>query len=177
VILRTMQRHGIVLSDGGNIALTAESDRYTEHTWASLGITSRVFDQAVPAAPVRAQDFAVLDTGPRIVETYACVRNPEVVDPYGLVARTQRVGPSRRELTTLAWQGGAARVDIHAGTELVATVDNTGQHLAKPRPSGTPWRVCSAGTAACSEAAAPMPDRYLHAPGPTRKRLSGRDQP
>lgn len=177
VILRTMQRYGIVLSDGGNIALTAESDRYTEHTWASLGITSRVFDQAVPAAPVRAQDFAVLDTGPRIVETYACVRNAEPVDPHALVARTQRVGASRRELTTLSWQGGAERVDIHAGAELVATVDNTGQHLAKPRPAGTPWRVCDAGTTACSEAAAPLPDRYLHAPMPTRKRSSGRDQP
>ena len=75
VILRTMQRYGIVLSDGGNIALTAESDRFTTHTWAELGINSRIFDQAVPSVPVLAQDFVVLDTGPRIVETYDCVRN------------------------------------------------------------------------------------------------------
>ena len=80
VILRTMQRYGIVLADGGNIALTAESDLFTTHRWTELGIDSRVFDAAVPGAPVRITDFAVLDTGPRIVETYDCVRNP---DPGG----------------------------------------------------------------------------------------------
>ena len=77
VILRTMQRYGIVLADGGNIALTAESDLFTTHTWAELGINSRTFDTQVPGAIVRVQDFVVLDTGPRIVETYDCVRNPE----------------------------------------------------------------------------------------------------
>ena len=80
VILRTMQHYGIVLSDGGNIALTAEADLYTTHTWSSLGIGSRTFDQQVAGTPVRIQDFEVIDTGPRIVETYACVRNP---DPAG----------------------------------------------------------------------------------------------
>jgi hypothetical protein len=80
VILRTMQRYGIVLADGGNIALTAESDLFTTHRWTELGIDSRTFDQQVPGAPVKITDFAVLDTGPRIVETYDCVRNP---DPGG----------------------------------------------------------------------------------------------
>jgi serine/threonine-protein kinase len=77
VILRTMQHYGIVLADGGTVALTAESDLFTTHRWTELGIDSRVFDQSVPGAPVRIQDFAVLDTGPRIVETYDCVRNPD----------------------------------------------------------------------------------------------------
>jgi serine/threonine-protein kinase len=80
VILRTMQHYGIVLADGGTIALTAESDLFTTHSWSELGIDSRVFDQQVIGAPVRIQDFAVIDTGPRIVETYDCVRNP---DPPG----------------------------------------------------------------------------------------------
>jgi serine/threonine-protein kinase len=80
VILRSMQRYGIVLADGGNIALTAESDLFTTHRWTELGIDSRVFDASVPGAPVRITDFAVLDTGPRIVETYDCVRN---ADPPG----------------------------------------------------------------------------------------------
>jgi len=80
VILRTMQRYGIVLADGGNIALTAESDLFTTHSWSELGIDSRSFDQQVVGAPVKITDFAVLDTGPRIVETYDCVRNP---DPGG----------------------------------------------------------------------------------------------
>ena len=80
VILRTMQRYGIVLADGGTVALTAETDLFTTHRWTELGIDARVFDLSVPGAPVRVQDFAVLDTGPRIVETYDCVRNP---DPVG----------------------------------------------------------------------------------------------
>ena len=80
VILRTMQRYGIVLADGGTVALTAESDLFTTHSWDELGIDSRTFDQDVPSAPVRVQDFAVIDTGPRIIETYDCVRNP---DPNG----------------------------------------------------------------------------------------------
>jgi hypothetical protein len=77
VILRTMQRYGIVLADGGTVALTAEADLYTTHKWTELGIDSRTFDLQVAGAPVRVQDFQVLDTGPRIVETYDCVRNAE----------------------------------------------------------------------------------------------------
>ena len=77
VVLRTMQRYGIVLADGGNVALTAESDLFTTHTWKEVGIDARTFDQQVPGAAVKVEDFEVLDTGPRIVETYDCVRNPE----------------------------------------------------------------------------------------------------
>jgi serine/threonine-protein kinase len=77
VILHTLQRYGMVLSDGGNVALTAESDRYTDTTWAELGIGSRVFDQTPNAADVTIGDFEVLDTGARIAETWECVR----VDP------------------------------------------------------------------------------------------------
>lgn len=74
VILNTMKRYGIVLSDGGSIALTAESDLFTTNTWASLGINSRVFDQTPGAQDPLITDFVVLDTGPRIGETWACVR-------------------------------------------------------------------------------------------------------
>lgn len=74
VILRTMQRYGLVLADGGNIALTAESSRYTTHTWEELGITSRVFDLTPGASDVLASDFQVIDTGARIAETYQCAR-------------------------------------------------------------------------------------------------------
>lgn len=80
VILRTMQRYGIVLADGGNVALTAESDRYTTHSWAELGIDSREFDQTPSAADVLVTDFQVLDTGSRIGETYACGRTTVVAD-------------------------------------------------------------------------------------------------
>ena len=63
-----------MLADGGNIALTAEGDRYTTHTWSELGIGSRVFDQTAGAQVVQAGDFQVIDTGARIAETYDCVR-------------------------------------------------------------------------------------------------------
>ncbi|MCB1640171.1 MAG: hypothetical protein KDI37_00435 [Xanthomonadales bacterium] len=80
VILRTMQRYGIVLADGGTVALTAESDRNTDHSWASLGIDSRVFDMTPGAADVLASDFEVIDTGARIAETYDCVRSEPSFD-------------------------------------------------------------------------------------------------
>ena len=75
VLLRTMQRYGIVLADGGTVALTAESDRYTSTKWTDLGLTARVFDQTVGARKLFVADFQVLDTGARIAETYDCVRS------------------------------------------------------------------------------------------------------
>jgi serine/threonine-protein kinase len=75
VILNTFKRFGIVLADGGNIALTAESDRYTDTKWADLDVGSRVFDQTPGALDVDVTDFEVLDTGPRIGETWNCVRS------------------------------------------------------------------------------------------------------
>jgi hypothetical protein len=81
VILRTMQRYGIVLSDGGNIALTFETDRYTTATWNSLGINSQTFvNGAGGSTPVLVSHFEVIDTGPRIGETWNCVRST-IPDP------------------------------------------------------------------------------------------------
>jgi len=76
-----MQRYGIVLSDGGNIALTFASDVNTSAKWTTLDIPSRVFwdGAAGNRQPVRIGDFTVIDTGPRILETYECVRSNVVV--------------------------------------------------------------------------------------------------
>ena len=83
VILRTMQRYGIVLSDGGNIALTFESDVNTTAKWSdpAIDIFPQVFWTGTDGnrQPVRVTDFTVLDTGPRIEETYDCVRSNVVV--------------------------------------------------------------------------------------------------
>lgn len=57
--------------------MTAESDLYTTTSWSDLGVDSRLFDLTPGAADVTVADFAVLDTGPRIAETYDCVRAPE----------------------------------------------------------------------------------------------------
>jgi len=75
VVLNTFKRFGIVLSDGGNITLTAESDLYTDTKWAELDIDSRVFDLTPGAQDVDITDFEVIDTGPRIAETWECVRS------------------------------------------------------------------------------------------------------
>lgn len=79
VILRTMQRYGIVLSDGGNIALTFASDVNTTAKWSdpAINVFPQVFwsGTSTPAnnrRPVRVTDFTVLATGPRILETYDC---------------------------------------------------------------------------------------------------------
>lgn len=175
VILRTMQRYGIVLSDGGNVALTAESDRYTEHTWAELGIGSRVFDQAVPGTPVHAQDFQVLDTGPRILETWECERNAELPDapaPTGLQARLTRNSRHGTDLIRLEWDDGGTHVDIYQGENLVATGENNGLWSSKPTGSpSSPWRVCNADTPSCSAGVIPVRDRWTQpAPPPTQAR-------
>lgn len=75
VVINTMKRYGIALSDGGRVALTAESDVNTQIKWADLGIGSRVFDQTSGATTITVGDFLVIDTGGRIAETYECVRN------------------------------------------------------------------------------------------------------
>jgi hypothetical protein len=70
VIARAMQKYGMFLSDGGNIALTAASDAYTAHTWDEVGIDSHsLFGIAVT-------DMQVVDFGPTVPLTYDCVRNP-----------------------------------------------------------------------------------------------------
>jgi len=78
VILNTMKRYGLVLADGGNIALTAESDLYTTTSWTDLSLGPHVFWDTPNAAPVTVSDFEVLDTGPRIGETWDCVRTDVV---------------------------------------------------------------------------------------------------
>ena len=173
VVLRTMQRYGIVLADGGNVALTAESDRYTTRKWADLGITSRTFDQAVPAQPLRAQDFEVLQTGPRIVETYDCVRNADDPDPSGLSARIGRLAPGGQELAILAWTGGGAQVDLYLGASLVGTVANTGRWTGKPgQPWRQPYRVCIHDSQACSDAVYPLRDRYTRSAAGSKGKAS-----
>lgn len=81
VILRTMQRYGIVLSDGGNIALAFEGDRFTTAKWSELGIGPHVFwSGANGATPVAVGDFEIIGTGPRIAEFFNCVRTSEPFD-------------------------------------------------------------------------------------------------
>ncbi len=169
VILRTMQRYGIVLSDGGNIALTAEDDLYTTHKWAELNIGSRVFDQAVPGTPVRVQDFSVIDTGDRIIETYDCVRNaePPLELPTNLLARIMRKSVKGPTYINLSWDDGSAKVDIYRDGIFRATIDNIGTYTEKPGSNPKPsYIVCNFDSNHCSNTAVALPDRYIDPPRP-----------
>ncbi len=70
VILQAMKTYGILLSDGGTIALTFADDRTTTAKWAGQGITAQSFEAITVA------DFEVVDFSPEIGLTDDCVRNP-----------------------------------------------------------------------------------------------------
>jgi hypothetical protein len=70
VILKAMQTYGMLLSDGGNIALTFADDRTTTAKWAAQGVTAQSF------LKVTVDDFEVVDLSADIAVTNDCVRNP-----------------------------------------------------------------------------------------------------
>jgi hypothetical protein len=70
VILQAMKTYGMLLSDGGTIALTFADDRTTTSKWAAQGITALSFKN------VAVDDFEVVDLGNEIALTDTCVRNP-----------------------------------------------------------------------------------------------------
>jgi hypothetical protein len=71
-IARGLQRYGMFLADGGNIALTARSDRTTTAKWATLlgSDMSRVLDAIQP------QDMEVVELGTLHTFQDNCLRNP-----------------------------------------------------------------------------------------------------
>ncbi len=120
----------------------------------------------MPSAVVRVQDFEVIDTGPRIIETYDCVRNPEPSRPGQLTAKLRTLG--RRmpmPVVQLNWQGGAEQVDIHRNGVHRATILNTGSYSEKPPATdrGT-YMVCNIDSSACSNAAIALPVRTIDPP-------------
>jgi hypothetical protein len=67
VVARAMQTYGMYHADGGNIALTAQSDRHTTAKWSGLlGSTD--------LAALQVTDFEVIDHGSPIALTNDCVR-------------------------------------------------------------------------------------------------------
>ena len=69
VVARAMQKYGMYHADGGNIALTAQSDRHTTAKWAGLLGPKDL-------AALKVTDFEVIDHGAAIPLTYDCVRAP-----------------------------------------------------------------------------------------------------
>ena len=68
VVARALQRYGMLLADGGELTLTARSDRFTAAKWAGLLDT-------LDLAALRPSDFEMVEAGTRIPLTYDCVRN------------------------------------------------------------------------------------------------------
>ena len=68
VVARALQRYGMYHADGGNIALTAQSDRHTVATWSGLL-------GANDLKALRVEDFEVIDHGAMLPVTDDCVRN------------------------------------------------------------------------------------------------------
>jgi serine/threonine-protein kinase len=74
VVAKAMQTYGMLLSDGGNIALTAQSDRFTQHKWSEVGIDSNSLSAIQPT------DFEVVDMS-AIIGSNDCQRNFSSTDP------------------------------------------------------------------------------------------------
>lgn len=70
VILHALKTYGMILSDGGYIALTFADDRTSTAKWSELGIDSHSFNT------ISVDQFEVVDLGDEIPLTFNCVRNP-----------------------------------------------------------------------------------------------------
>jgi serine/threonine-protein kinase len=70
VVARAMQKYGMFLSDGGNIALTAQSDQDTKAKYAEMDFESHDLQD------LKVTDFEVIEMGTPIRLTDECVRNP-----------------------------------------------------------------------------------------------------
>ncbi len=75
VVARAMQRHGMFLADAGQIALTAQSDRFTTAKWPGL-----LGPHDLNA--IQVSDFEMIEAGERFNWTGDCVRTPN--PPRGL---------------------------------------------------------------------------------------------
>jgi serine/threonine-protein kinase len=69
VVARALQRYGMFLADGGQVALTAQSDRFTTEKWSGL-LGSRDLQA------IQVSDFEMIDGGARIAYTGDCARVP-----------------------------------------------------------------------------------------------------
>jgi serine/threonine-protein kinase len=69
-IAKGLQKYGMFLSDGGNIALTGADDRFTTHKWTDVNVDSQSLTS------IKVTDFEVVGLGATVPYTGDCVRNP-----------------------------------------------------------------------------------------------------
>ena len=67
VVARALQKYGMIHADGGEVALTAASDRHTTAKWAGL-LASRDLEF------LKVEDFEVVDHGAMVSYPYRCAR-------------------------------------------------------------------------------------------------------
>jgi serine/threonine-protein kinase len=68
-VAKALQRYGMILSDGGKVALTAQADTYTTAKWKNLL-------GPLDLESLKVSDFEMVDGGSRIPLTLDCVRTP-----------------------------------------------------------------------------------------------------
>ena len=83
VVARAMQRYGMLLADGGNVALTARSDRFTASKWTGL-----LGPHDLRA--IRITDFQLVDAGARRPWSGDCVRTGPVPAKPSFLEATPR---------------------------------------------------------------------------------------
>ncbi|MDY0003419.1 MAG: hypothetical protein RBU30_19120 [Polyangia bacterium] len=66
VVAVALQRYGMILSDGGGLTFTALNDRFTEHTWAEVGLGPS------DLTSLEWTDFEVVELGERFLWNNAC---------------------------------------------------------------------------------------------------------
>jgi hypothetical protein len=69
VVAKAMQKYGMFLADGGNIALTAANDAFTTNKWADVGV------DATSLTAIQVTDMEVVDMAATYTTT-DCTRNP-----------------------------------------------------------------------------------------------------
>lgn len=69
VVAKALQTYGMMLADGGNIALTATSDRFSDTTWDAVGVDSFALSS------IQVTDMEVVDMGDPIEWSGDCIRN------------------------------------------------------------------------------------------------------
>ena len=69
VVAEALQTYGMLLADGGNMAFTAASDRFSEVKWEDVGVDS------YSLTSIRVEDMEVVDMGEPIEWSGDCLRN------------------------------------------------------------------------------------------------------
>jgi serine/threonine-protein kinase len=69
IVAKAMQKYGMFLSDGGNIALTAANDQFTKAKWSDSNVNLQPQDLSALAVT----DFEVVDMGPLVTTGDNCM--------------------------------------------------------------------------------------------------------